>query len=63
MGERIVIIGRAAASLVGADWTNEIEYDKAEWEAMTEEERYQAVAEDMQDMVGLEIWYEEPDDE
>lgn len=61
MGERIVIIGRAVSG--GTEWSNEVEFDKAEWEAMTEKERYFAVVEDMLDMVDLEIWYEDPEDE
>lgn len=61
MGERIVIIGRAVSG--STEWTNEIEFDKAEWEAMTEKQQYFAVVEDMLDMVDLEISYKEPDDE
>lgn len=61
MGERIVITGRAVSG--STEWSNEIEFDKAEWEAMTKEERYFAVVEDMLEMVELVIWYKEPGDE
>lgn len=59
MGERIVITGRAACG--ETVWTNEIEYDKEEWEAMSKQQRYYAVVDDMLDFFDLTIWYEEPD--